>query len=67
MSFMDVYEQAEAKRRGEEHAKRIRREARIFADKFKAFKTAFFVTELNNADLYEAMRLAIDLLEEESR
>ena len=59
------YEAMEADRRIEIRAKRIRREARIFADKFKAFKGIFFVTELNTVDLYEAMRLAIDILERE--
>ena len=59
------YEAMEADRRIEARAKRIRREARIFADKFKAFRGVFFVTELNNVDLYEAMRLAIDILERE--
>ena len=59
------YEAMEADRRIEARAKRIRREARIFADKFKAFRGIFFVTELNNVDLYEAMRLAIDILERE--
>lgn len=63
---VDIYEQAAARTRVEAHAKRIRREARVFADKFKAFKTVFFVTELCDADLYESMRLAIDLLEKET-
>jgi hypothetical protein len=62
----NFYEQAAARTRIEERAKRIRREARIFADKFKAFRGIFFVTELNNVDLYEAMRLAINLLEKET-
>jgi hypothetical protein len=59
-------ERLEAAHRIEARAKRIRREARIFADKFKAFRNIFFVTELNTVDLYEAMRLAIDLLEKET-
>ena len=65
MTTASFYEAMEAGRRVEERAKRIRREARIFADKFKAFRGIFFVTELNTVDLYEAMRLAIDILERE--
>jgi nucleoside recognition membrane protein YjiH len=66
MTSDTYYDSVMATRRVEERAKRIRREARIFADKFKAFKGIFFVTELNTVDLYEAMRLAIDLLERET-